>query len=145
MKKYLWLLICALLLAMVWLSGCSRPAASDTPTGAETAAPAATADNALSGSVVNGMREVKVEAFKYAFKPDQIVVKKGEKVRLLITATDVEHGFALPDLKINIKLPPHKEQVVEFTPDKAGKFPFHCSVYCGSGHGDMKGTLIVKE
>ena len=91
------------------------------------------------------MREVKVAAFKYGFKPDRIIVKKGEKVRLLVTATDVEHGFALPDLKIDVKLPPNKEQMIEFTPDKTGEFPFHCSVYCGSGHKAMKGTLAVKE
>jgi cytochrome c oxidase subunit II len=139
MKKIYWLLPCALLLGILLAVGCSRPAAT-APSG-----PSPAPAEPLSGSVVNGAREVKVEAHKFAYNPDSIVVKKGEKVRLLITATDVQHGFALPDLKIDVKLPPNKEQVVEFTPDKAGEFPFHCSVYCGSGHGDMKGILLVKE
>jgi cytochrome c oxidase subunit II len=139
MKKIYWLLPCALLLGILLAVGCSRPAAT-APSG-----PAPAPAEPLSGSVVKGVREVKVEAAKFAFKPDQIVVKKGEKLRLLITATDVQHGFALPDFKIDVKLPPNKPQVIEFTPDKAGEFAFRCSVYCGSGHGDMKGTLLVKE
>jgi heme/copper-type cytochrome/quinol oxidase subunit 2 len=148
MKKHLWLLICALLLAILLLSGCSQNATSQQPTagtGTETASPVATADEPLSGEVVDGMRTVKVEAFKYAFKPEKIVVKKGEMVHLLVTATDVEHGIALPDFKIDVKLPPQKEQMIVFTPTKTGTFTFFCSVYCGSGHKEMKGTLIVKE
>lgn len=29
------------------------------------------------------------------------------------------------------------------TPDKSGEFPFHCDVFCGSGHESMTGTVIV--
>jgi cytochrome c oxidase subunit 2 len=29
------------------------------------------------------------------------------------------------------------------TPDKTGTFTFLCDVFCGSGHEDMSGTLIV--
>jgi heme/copper-type cytochrome/quinol oxidase subunit 2 len=32
---------------------------------------------------------------------------------------------------------------VEFTADEAGPFPFLCSEYCGDGHDDMKGMLVV--
>jgi cytochrome c oxidase subunit 2 len=34
---------------------------------------------------------------------------------------------------------------VRFTPDKVGRFNFHCDLFCGSGHEDMMGTLIVVE
>jgi heme/copper-type cytochrome/quinol oxidase subunit 2 len=33
--------------------------------------------------------------------------------------------------------------VIEFTAGEAGKFPILCSVFCGDGHGDMKGMLVV--
>jgi cytochrome c oxidase subunit II len=147
MKKNRWLAPCILLLGVVLVVGCSRPTPPGPAANSRTVAPTSTpaGEAPLSGSVANGVREVKVEAVKYAFKPDQIVVKKGEKVRLLVTATDVEHGLALPDFKIDAKLPPRQEQVIEFTPDKTGAFTFRCSVYCGSGHSDMKGTLVVKE
>jgi len=147
MKTHLWLILCALLPAILLLSGCSQtaPPPSTTATGTEVGGPAATADEPLSGEIVDGVREVKVEAFKYGFKPDRIIVKKGETVRLLGKSTDVEHGIAIPDMKLELELPPQKEKVLEFTPDKAGEFPFHCSEYCGPGHKDMKGTLVVKE
>jgi hypothetical protein len=31
-----------------------------------------------------------------------------------------------------------------FTPDKEGTFPFHCDVFCGDGHEDMTGMLVVE-
>ena len=37
-----------------------------------------------------------------------------------------------------------KEVVVRFTAAQAGRYPFRCSVMCGSGHLDMKGELIVE-
>jgi cytochrome c oxidase subunit II len=32
---------------------------------------------------------------------------------------------------------------VRLTLDKAGSFVFLCDVFCGSGHEDMSGTLVV--
>ena len=32
----------------------------------------------------------------------------------------------------------------EFTADRAGTFPFQCSVFRGLGHKKMKGQLIVE-
>jgi heme/copper-type cytochrome/quinol oxidase subunit 2 len=32
---------------------------------------------------------------------------------------------------------------VTLTPDKEGTYPFHCDVFCGDGHEDMTGTLVV--
>ena len=34
---------------------------------------------------------------------------------------------------------------IAFTPDKTGTFVGHCSVFCGSGHGEMTLTLHVVE
>ena len=34
-------------------------------------------------------------------------------------------------------------QEAEFTADKPGTFPFECWIFCGMGHGKMKGELIV--
>jgi cytochrome c oxidase subunit 2 len=98
----------------------------------------------LSGTVKDGIREITVTAKKYEFSPDPIGVKQGEKVRLKITATDTEHGFGVKEYKIDQKLPVGKEQIVEFTADQAGTFVVKCTVFCGFGHGSMKGQLIVQ-
>ena len=102
-------------------------------------------DEEYSGKKVNGVREIEIEARQFAFDPAIIVVKKGERVRLIAKSLDVTHGLGIAAYNINQKLPPGEEKVIEFTAGKSGKFHFHCSVYCGAGHGKMHGTLIVKE
>src|SRR5579859_585021 len=87
--------------------------------------------------------EIQMTAKKYEFNPNVITVKKGEHVKLVITATDRDHGFKLDVFKINEHLKKGEPATVEFTADKAGEFPFQCSVICGLGHRRMKGKLIV--
>ena len=43
----------------------------------------------------SGYHEFTMTANDQAFDPGMITVKKGEKVRLIITATDCDHGFKL--------------------------------------------------
>jgi cytochrome c oxidase subunit 2 len=89
--------------------------------------------------------EIKMTAKKYEFDPSTITVKKGERVRLLITALDRDHGFKLEAFGINQKLKKGDTETIEFTADKSGTFPFQCSEFCGFGHGRMKGKLVVEE
>ena len=77
------------------------------------------------------------------FEPSMITVKKGEKVRLIITATDCEHEFRLDAFEIIQVLKKGDPEIIEFTATKAGTFEFRCSVYCGKGHGKMRGKLVV--
>ena len=99
----------------------------------------------LSGEVKDGMRIIEVKASKYKFQPDPIIVKKGEKVRLEVTSEDVAHGLAISDFKVNVVAKKDIVNTVEFMADKAGDFIIYCSVYCGAGHGNMKGKLKVIE
>jgi len=92
-----------------------------------------------------GVREFKMTAKNYEFDPSVITVKKGEKVRLLITATDRDHGIKIDGYDINQVLKKGDTTIIEFTADKAGTFTFRCSVYCGLGHRKMKGKLVVEE
>ena len=89
--------------------------------------------------------EIKMTARKYRFDPNVITVKKGQHVRLIITALDRDHGFKLEAFNINQKLKKGDASTVEFTADAAGTFPFQCSVVCGLGHHKMKGRLVVEE
>ena len=72
-------------------------------------------------------------------------MKKGEKVRLLISAFDHDHGIKIAGYDIDQMLPKGSTATIEFTANKAGTFEFKCSVYCGRGHRRMKGTLVVEE
>ena len=90
-------------------------------------------------------RAIKVVAKKFVFVPDEIRVKKGEAVVLQFTAPEVPMGFNLADFNLRTDIIPGKVATLLFTPDKAGSFTFVCDIFCGSGHEDMNGTLIVSE
>jgi len=89
------------------------------------------------------VHEIKMTAKKYEFNPEEIRVQQGERVRLLITATDRRHGFQIKELDINVVLEKGKETAVEFVADKPGEYNFNCSVRCGWKHPWMDGKLIV--
>ena len=89
--------------------------------------------------------EIQMTAKKYEFNPSIITVKKGEHVKLVITATDRDHGFRLDAFKINQRLKNGEPTTVEFDASHAGEFPFQCSVVCGIKHHSMKGKLVVQE
>lgn len=90
------------------------------------------------------VREFKMTAKQFQFEPSTIEVNKGDKVRLIVTSTDVPHGIAIPEYGINERLDPGKEVKIEFTAEKEGTFTAFCSVFCGSGHSNMKGKIIVR-
>ena len=88
-------------------------------------------------------RVIKVVAKKFEFVPGEIRLKKGETVTLQFTAPEVPMGFNLADFNLRTDIVPGKVATLQFTPDKAGSFTFLCDIFCGSGHEDMNGTLIV--
>jgi cytochrome c oxidase subunit 2 len=88
---------------------------------------------------------IKLTAKKFEFSPAEITVRKGEPVLLEIRSVDVKHGFSLPDFRVRTEIKPGSVTQLRFTPDKTGRFTFACDVFCGIGHEDMSGTLIVTE
>jgi cytochrome c oxidase subunit 2 len=91
------------------------------------------------------VHEIQLTATKYEFTPKSIHVKKGQQVKIVITATDHDHGFKLDAFNIDQKIKKGSSSTVEFTADHAGTFPFHCSTFCGFGHSKMKGSLVIEE
>jgi cytochrome c oxidase subunit 2 len=92
-----------------------------------------------------GVHEIRMTAKKYEYTPSSIHVKKGEHVKLLITALDHDHGFKLAAFDIQQELKEGETTTIEFTADKAGTFRFACSHVCGFGHRGMKAELVVEE
>lgn len=90
-------------------------------------------------------KEFQMTAKQWEFIPSRIEVNKGDKVILNIKSIDVAHGFTLSDFGVDEYLEPGKEISVEFIADKTGEFTFFCNVYCGTGHGGMRGVLIVNS
>lgn len=93
---------------------------------------------------VSQVKEFSITAKRFVFIPDTITVNKGDTVRISITSIDVSHGFAISEFGVNTVLPPNETKTVEFVASEVGTYKMFCSVVCGSGHSDMKGTLIVQ-
>ena len=86
---------------------------------------------------------IEITAKKFAFDPSEITVKKGQPVVLVIKSADVAHGLRFRELNLNVKVDKGGTAELPFTPDKTGDFVGHCSVFCGSGHGEMTLTMHV--
>ncbi len=88
---------------------------------------------------------VTVTAKQFSFSPSTITVNEGDTVKLTLVSSDVDHGFSLSAFGVNANIPAGGKTTVTFEADTAGTYSFSCSVFCGSGHGGMTGTLVVKE
>ena len=88
---------------------------------------------------------IKITAKRFEYNPKEITLKKGVPVTLEFTSLDRLHGFNCPGLKVRMDINPGKPNLLHVVPDKAGKFPFHCDIFCGSGHEGMAGTITVTE
>jgi cytochrome c oxidase subunit 2 len=88
---------------------------------------------------------INVTAKKFEYLPKDIYIKKGIPVVLEFISLDRLHGFNCPGLGIRTDIEPQKVNTLRFIPEKAGTYPFHCDTFCGSGHGDMTGTITVTE
>ena len=91
------------------------------------------------------VQTVEILAQRFNFTPEEIRVKKGVPVDLELTTLDRVHGFDVPGLGLRTEIVPGQTTHVQFTPDKAGRFLFHCDVFCGEGHEDMDAAIIVEE
>ena len=84
--------------------------------------------------------EIQVSVRKYQFDPNMITVRKGEHMKLTITAIDHDHGFKLDAFQIDRLLKKGQTTTIEFTADKAGTFPFQCPISAEWDTGDERTT-----
>jgi len=96
-------------------------------------------------NAVPAERVIHITAKRFDFSPDSITLKKGEPVVFELSSADREHGFNLRAFGIRTNVSPGKVTRVRLTPDKTGKFTFSCDVFCGDGHEEMTGTVVVTE
>jgi len=82
---------------------------------------------------------------RFEFAPREVHLKKGVPVIFEITSLDVPHGFNLPDFGVRADVIPGRPARVRLVPDKIGTFTFHCDVFCGVGHEELDGTIVVTE
>ncbi len=74
---------------------------------------------------------------------NEIRVPAGKPVRFILSASDVIHGFYLPDFRVKMDAIPGRTTTLWVQPDRPGRYQIYCTVYCGTGHSNMLAQLIV--
>lgn len=71
-------------------------------------------------------------------------LRKGETYRLHVSSSDLQHGFSLQPTNMNFQVMPGYDHVLTITPDQTGEFTIVCNEFCGIGHHNMIGKIIVE-
>ncbi|RPH41706.1 MAG: hypothetical protein EHM91_09930 [Planctomycetota bacterium] len=106
---------------------------------------AAAAPGARPGGGPQGeLKEFTVIAERFKFTPNRLEVNQGDTVRVTVRSADSTHGWKVKALDLDLLAKKGgKPETFEFVAERAGTFPIACSEYCGKGHEDMKGVLVV--
>jgi cytochrome c oxidase subunit 2 len=65
-------------------------------------------------------------------------------VTLALKAIDFTHGFFIPDLNVRTDLIPGRAVTLKLKLDRPGRYAFLCDNFCGDGHEQMSGLLVVQ-
>jgi len=85
-----------------------------------------------------------IEGKPFSFTPNEIRVKKGDRVRIVFSNIEGFHDWKIDEFNAATKkINAGETDTVEFIADKAGTFEFYCSVGTHRQMG-MKGNLIVE-
>lgn len=76
---------------------------------------------------------------------NELHVALGRPVKLMLTSEDVIHDFFVPAFRTKVDVIPGRYVTTWYRPTKAGTYHLFCSQYCGTGHAEMVGTVIVQE
>ncbi len=85
-----------------------------------------------------------VEAYNWVFRPSEIRIPVGATVTFRARSVDDYHGLAIMGTPIVISLPRSGTTEVIHTFAEPGEYPIVCAEYCGAGHVNMTGLVIVE-
>lgn len=72
-------------------------------------------------------------------------LKKGVEYTVHLSSADINHGFSLFPININIQVVPGYDYGLRMTPNESGEFMIICNEFCGIGHHLMIGKVLVEE
>jgi cytochrome c oxidase subunit II len=90
-------------------------------------------------------KTIPITASRFSFEPNEITVKKGQEVTLVIKSKDVSHGLLIEELGVRTEVKKGESSEVKFTPESAGTYEGKCAHFCGKGHGSMTFLVHVVE
>ncbi len=80
----------------------------------------------------------------WRFHPDEIRVPVGAELNFIATTFDVIHGFHIEGTRVNMMLIPGQISRLTYRFRKPGEYLIICHEYCGAGHHNMYGKIIVE-
>jgi heme/copper-type cytochrome/quinol oxidase subunit 2 len=89
--------------------------------------------------------EIAVKITKQGFQPSRITVQRGETTRLVLSAAEGEHCFALEAFRVEKRVVPGRPTRLDLTPERTGVFPFYCCLESGEAAKIERGELTVTE
>lgn len=75
----------------------------------------------------------------------ELHVPLGKPIKVLLRSIDVLHDFYVPEIRAKMDLVPGMVTYFWFTPTRAGEYEILCAAFCGTGHPQMRGKLIIDQ
>lgn len=74
---------------------------------------------------------------------NELYLPVGRPVKVTLTSEDVVHDFGVPAFRSKIDVLPGRYVSTWYRPTEPGRYHLFCDQYCGTGHADMIGSLVV--
>lgn len=89
--------------------------------------------------------QLKCVARMWSFNPETVTVPEGSEVDIYLSAADVVHGMWITHKNVNLMAVPGAVNKTTVKFNKPGEYDLICHEYCGSGHQNMRGKIIVED
>ncbi len=107
-------------------------------------APSAAPSNAMAAESSTA-KVITMDAGSFYYSVKTITVKKGEKVKIIMTSRDMMHDLNIDELGVKLPITKSGEtNSIEFTAGKVGTFEYYCSVGQHRKQGQV-GKITVTE
>jgi heme/copper-type cytochrome/quinol oxidase subunit 2 len=112
---------------------------------AETTVAPSTVPSTVMAAESSTAKVVTMDAGSFYYSVKTITVKKGEKVKIVMTSRDMMHDLNIDELDVKLPITKSGEtNSIEFTADKVGTFEYYCSVGQHRKQGQV-GKITVTE
>lgn len=88
---------------------------------------------------------IRISVSRQGFDPPTLTLRRGESAKLVLVSADVEHCFAVDELRVEKRVVPGRETHLTVVPDRAGVFAFYCCLESEEAARIERGRLTVTE
>jgi cytochrome c oxidase subunit 2 len=71
-------------------------------------------------------------------------LKAGQTYRVHVSSMDLQHGLSILPINVNFQVLPGYDHVITMTPKEKGTYDVVCNEFCGIGHHQMTGKILVE-